>query len=307
MGLRIRTNVQSLISQRHLGASNDRVSKHMERLASGHRINKAADDAAGLAISENLRSDIRSMMQAKRNANDGVSLLQVAEGGLEEISNIMIRLKELSVQSASDTIGLHEREYLNREFMQLKDEVDRIAISTEFNGTRLLTGARDLGPELMESHNMPPWEVQVGKDYKLPPDSLDSPNPVNIIRIDFSEVNAMTTGDGSLGIGNAQEESGTRIDNKVDAQKSLSVLDDAITKLADFRSEIGSLQSRMESASRNLSVGTENLSAARSRIRDADFAIETSELTQASILSQAGASVLTQANQAPQIALKLLG
>lgn len=306
MGLRIRTNVQSLVSRRHLTNTGNRLQKSMEQLASGERINRAADDAAGLAISENLRADIRSMTQARRNALDGISFVQVAEGGLEEITNIMIRLKELSVQSASDTIGKDERRYLNREFMQLKDEVDRIAVSTEFNGTRLLAGNAELDPELMKSHNSAPWEIQVGKDYITPPDSLDEPNPVNIIRIDFSHVNALTTGEGSLGIGNSQDENSTRIDSKVEAQQSMSKLDEALTKVADFRSEIGSIQNRLETAGRNLSVGIENLSSARSRIRDADFARTTAEMTQSNILQQAGVSVLSQANQLPQVALQLI-
>lgn len=307
MGLRIRTNVQSLVSRRHLTNTGNRLQKSMEQLASGERINRAADDAAGLAISENLRADIRSMTQARRNALDGISFVQVAEGGLEEITNVMIRLKELSVQSASDTIGTEERRYLNREFMQLKDEIDRIAISTEFNGTRLLAGNAALDPELMKSHNAAPWEIQVGKDYITPPDALDSPNPVNIIRIDFSRVNALTSGEGSLNIGNSQDEGGTRIDSKTEAQQSMSKLDDALTMVADFRSEIGSIQNRLETAGRNLSVGIENLSSARSRIRDADFARTTAEMTQNNILQQAGVSVLSQANQMPQVALKLIG
>jgi flagellin len=306
MGLRIRTNIQSLIAQRNLSANNAKAAKHMENLASGYRINKAADDAAGLAISEALRADIRSLNQARRNANDGVSLLQVAEGGLEEINNIAIRLRELSIQSASDTIGARERDYLNREFMQLKDEIDRIAVSTEFNGTRLLIGQKDLPSDLLEEQNSWPMEVQVGKDYLQQSDSLDNPNPINIIRMDFGGMNASTEGENSLGLGSTQNESGTRIDSKVAAQNTINTLDTALNRIASFRGTIGALQNRLESTDRNLMTSVENLGAARSRIKDADFAYETAEFTQASILTQGGASVLSQANQLPNVALKLL-
>lgn len=306
MGLRIRTNIQSLTAQRNLLESTNKVSTHMQRLSSGYRINKAADDAAGLAISESLKSDIRSMAQARRNANDGVSLLQVAEGGLDEINNIMTRLRELSVQAASDTIGMRERQYLNLEFMQLKDEVDRIAVSTQFNGTHLLVGNAPLDPSIMKDHNYSPLEIQVGKDYLTPPDSLDSPNPINIIRFDFRNVIAMTGGEGGLGIGTSLDENGTRVDSKQSAQHSMAILDEAITKVSSYRAFFGSMQSRLVSTDRNLAIGMENLSAAKSRIQDADFAQETAEYTQANILQQAGVSVLAQANQMPQVVLKLL-
>ncbi len=306
MGLRIRTNVQSLIAQRHFTASNNEVQKHMERLASGYRVNKAADDAAGMAISETLRADIRSLGQAKRNTNDAVSLVQVAEGSLDEVSNILIRLRELSVQSSSDTIGARERRYLNEEFMQLKDEIDRIAVSTEYNGTRLLTGQADLDPELLADHNFSPLEIQVDKDYYQITDSLEAQNPVNIIRMNLGNMNALTDGDGSLGIGGSQNESGTSVDNKEAAQRSIDVLDSAFEKVATYRANLGAMQNRLVSTDRNLGVRIENLEMARSRIKDADFATETAEMTQQNILQQAGASILSQANQIPSIALKLL-
>ena len=306
MGLRIKTNVQSLIAQRHLGANQANASTRMSRLASGFRINKAADDAAGLAISENLRADIRSLAQAQRNANDSIALLQVAEGGLQEITNIMVRLKELSIQAASDTVGSRERDFLNREFMALKHEIDRIAISTEYNGTRLLVGNKEMDEQLMKAHNLSPLEFQVGKDYFLPPDSLEAPNPVNIIRADFSRMNATVAGEGSLGIGEPEDEEGTRIDSKVGAQTSIAKLDEALGKVASYRASIGAIQNRLSSTDRSLSISIENLSGAKSRIKDADFALESAEFTQASILTQSGASVLSQANQLPNIALKLL-
>ena len=306
MGLRIRTNVNSLMAQRHFGLAGEKVQKQTEKLASGYRINRGADDAAGFAIAEVLKADVRSLTQARRNANDAVSLVQTAEGGLDEINNILVRLRELGVQSASDTIGGRERRYLNEEFMQLKDEVDRIALSTEFNGTRLLAGNNELPQELREGHNWSPLEIQVGKSYLQQSDSLQAKNPVNIIRMNMDVFNAMTDGEHSLGIGNSQNEGGTRVDSKQDAQRSIATLEKAMQSVASYRGTLGALQNRLESTDRNLAIQIESLSAARSRIKDADFAAESAEMTQASILQQAGASVLTQANNYPQIALKLL-
>lgn len=307
MGLRIRTNVESLNAQRHLWQANVKVNSHMEKLASGKRINKAADDAAGLSIATKLGSNIRSLNQAKRNASDAVSMLQVAEGSLEEIGSIVTRLKELSVQAASDTVGNQERAYLNEEFMALKDEIDRITLSTEFNGTRMLIGNEgNVDPELLKAHNPSPLEMQINKDYILPSDALSNPNPVDIIRIDFNEMNAATEGPFSLDLGNSRNEGGTRIDSKEFAQQSMSKIDGALDRLSSYRSTIGAVQNRLISTERNLGVQIENLSAAKSRILDADFAVETSEYTQGNILMQSGASVLTQANQLPNIALKLV-
>ncbi len=306
MGLRVRTNVQSLNAQRHLGQSTKEVGRITERLSSGYRINRGADDAAGYAIAEVLRADIRSLQQARRNANDGISLVEVAEGGLAEINNIMVRLRELSVQAASDTIGVRERRYLNQEFLQLKDEVDRIAQGTEFNGTRLLTGQAELPEELLEDHNYSPLEVQVGKDYYVESDSLEARNPINVIRIDMSKMNALTEGENSLGIGSSENEEGARVDSKHNAQLSINTIDKAMQKIASYRAHLGAIQNRLTKTDRSIQIHTENLGAARSRIKDADFAAETAQMTQQTILQQAGASVLMQANQQPQIALKLL-
>ncbi|MBC7660361.1 MAG: flagellin FliC [Chitinophagaceae bacterium] len=306
MGLRIRTNTQSLNAQRHMGITNARLTSTMEKLSSGHRINKAADDAAGLAIATSLESDVRSLGQARRNSQDAVSMLQVAEGSLEEITNIVTRLKEVSVQAASDTVGQKERGYLNQEFMALKDEVDRIALNTDYNGTRLLIGSQAVSPELLKNHNPSPLEMQIGKDYLVPSDSLDARNPVNIIRIDFSQMSAATEGPNSLNIGNSANEAGTRIDNKADAQISMARIDSALERISSYRATIGAAQNRLISTERNLGVSIENMSAARSRIIDADYAHETADYTQDNILMQAGASVLTQANQQPNVALKLL-
>lgn len=307
MGLRIRTNVQSLVAQRHLGRTTQEVASAQSKLASGSRINHAADDAAGLAISEVLKADVRSLSQAKRNALDAVSLVQVAEGGLEEINNMMIRLRELSIQSASDTIGNRERTYLNNEFMALKDEIDRVALSTEFNGTRLLIGNKEVEDEdIMSEHNASPLEIQVGKDYLPLSDSREAYNPINIIRISFEDFNATTDGEGSLGIGSSVNEDGTTIDTKLDAQESINLIDQAMQKVASYRAQLGAFQNRLETTQSTLGISIENLATARSRIRDTDFAVETANLTQSTILQQAGASVLAQANQNPNIALKLL-
>ncbi len=306
MGLRVRTNVQSLIAQRHMMYSTEEVQKSSEKLASGYRINKGADDAAGFAISEVLRADIRSLGQARRNANDGVSLIEVAEGGLHEINNIMVRLRELSIQAASDTIGTRERQYLNQEFFALKDEVDRIALGTEFNGTRLLVGNSEIPEEMREHSNRPPLEIQVGKDYYLQVDSLEARNPTDVIRIDMSYLNAFTEGEGSLNLGNTGNAEGTRIDNKQSAQLSINQIDKSMQQVASYRASLGAIQNRLEKTDKAIAIQVEALSAAKSRIKDVDFASETANMTQQNILQQAGASVLAQANSAPQIVLKLL-
>jgi len=305
MGLRIKTNIASVNAQRRLNGSTEALQDSMAKMSSGNRINKAADDAAGLAISDNLRADIRSLSQAKRNANDGVSLVQTAEGGLTETANMLSRLRELAIQSSSDTIGNTERGFVDKEFLALKDEIDRIANSTEFNGTRLLVGNADLGSELANAEGTFPMEIQVGKDYFEGVDALGESNPVNIIKVDLGNLNAFTEGDGSLGIGKA--EGGTRVNTKQDAQRSIAVLDQAITRVNDYRSYLGAIQNRLGSTVRNLGVQGENLATAKSRISDTDFAEETAAMTQASILQQAGVSVLSQANVQPQIALKLIG
>ena len=303
MGLRIRTNVASLVAQRRLGVSTESLAESSAKLSSGSRINKAADDAAGLAISENLRSGIRSLNMAKRNANDGISIVQTAEGGLTEQSNMLIRLKELAVQSASDTIGNTERGFLDKEYTALKDEIDRIAAITEFNGTRLLVGDTEM-PTDMGPKSSFPLEIQVGQSYYETTDALDQRNPVNIIRMDFSNLNSFTTGENSLNIGRADE--GTRVVTKDDAHKSIGILDTAITRVNEYRAYLGAVQNRLTSTVQNLGSQVESMNTAQSRIRDTDFAEETAKMTQASILQQAGAAVLTQANQQPRVALSLL-
>ena len=307
MGMRIRTNVASLTAQRRLGQSSDALQSSMQKLSSGSRINKAADDAAGLAISENLRADIRGLNVAKRNALDGVSMVQTAEGGLEETTNMLVRLRELAVQGSSDTIGKQERGFLNKEYLQLKDEIDRIALSTEFNGTHLLMGnaAKDFGDELLNGNTGDnPLEIQIGKDYYKENDAVDARNPVNIIKIDMSMLNGFTTGEGSLNIGRAEE--GTQVIDKASAQGSITALDSAINRVNEQRAYLGAIQNRFTSTIANLGSQVENLDTARSRIRDTDFAAETATFTQSKILEQAGTSILGQANQLPQMALSLL-
>jgi flagellin len=307
MGLRIRTNVASLNAQRRLGQSTDAIGESGNKLASGERINKASDDAAGLAISENLRADVRSLNQAKRNAMDGVSLVQTAEGGLNETTNMLVRLRELAVQAASDTIGNTERGFLDKEYQALKSEIDRIANSTEFNGTRLLVGQVDLPEDMNSGANAFPLEVQISKDYYTESDSLENINPTNIIRIDLQNLNAYSSGENSLNINQSMAgEEVAGIDNKIGAQMSIGRLDTAITQVNEYRSYLGSIQNRLGSTIANLGIQTENLDTARSRIKDTDFAAETAEFTKMKILQQAGTSVLAQANQAPQVALGLL-
>ena len=320
MGLRIQTNVQSLTAQRNLSVSTKENEESLAKVSSGYRINKASDDAAGLAISDRLRSDIRGLGMAKRNANDGISLVQTAEGGMNEISNILTRLRELSVQGASDTIGNTERGFIHKEFNSLKDEIDRISVSTEYNGTRLLSNGGDGLPDALTKHsNQGPLEIQVGKNWNYHTDGKGADgefanNPVNVIRVNFDKINT-GTGVNGLNIGLSSEENedsagvyiaGDENKSKLRAQKSIDKLDLALEKVAGYRSDLGSVQSRLNSTISNLATQTENYSAANSRIRDTDFAEETAKLTQSNILKQAGVSILSQANQVPTMALSLL-
>ncbi len=276
MGLRINTNVASLNAQRNLTGTKWGLDKSLERLSSGYRINRAGDDAAGLAISENLRAQTRGLKQASRNAQDGVSLIQVAEGGLNEISSIMIRLRELAVQAASDTIGPVERQFLNVEYDQLVSEVDRIADSTEFNGTQLLSGTGSV------------LDFQVG-----------TRNDPNIDRLTFDSSKA-DANSAALGVNL------TSVADKASAQNSLAASDSAIVSVSAMRADFGAIQNRLQSTISNIGISVENLSAANSRIRDVDVAEETAELTRNNILLQAGTSVLAQANQTSNTALSLL-
>lgn len=277
MGMRINTNVASLSAQRSLGNNMRRMNDNLRKMSSGERITRAADDAAGLAISENLKAQIRGMRQSKRNANDAISMIQTAEGGLNEISSIIIRLRELSVQAASDTVGSTERGFTDIEFQQLKEEVDRISRSAEFNGIQLLDG----------SGGMLEFQVGIHNDPLL-----------DRLRYDGSKANTTLA---SLGL------SVEGVATKEGAQMSLQKLDDALVQVNAVRSELGATQNRLSSTVNNLAVSDENLSAAKSRIRDVDVAAETADLAKNNILVSAGTSVLAQANAAPNAALKLLG
>lgn len=277
MGLRISTNVSAINAQKSLYNTQIGMNRSMARLSSGFRINQAADDAAGLAISENLRGLIRGMRQANRNANDGISLVQIAEGNLNEVSSMLIRLRELGVQAASDTIGDTERKFLDVEYQQLKSEIQRISESTNYNGYDLLNGTGGV------------IDVQVGVQNDPFKD-----------RISFNAGAANSTLE-ALGLVTES------VATKEGAQMSLSMVDEAMVSVNAIRANFGAMQNRLQSTSNNLLNYEENMSAANSRIRDTDIATETTEMTRNSILMQAGISVLGQANQSAQMALKLLG
>jgi flagellin len=276
MGLRINTNVASLNAQRNLGSTRINLNRSLEKLSSGQRINRAGDDAAGLAISENLKAQIKGLGQAERNAEDGVSLVQIAEGALGEVSNILIRLRELSVQAASDTIGTTERKFLNVEFEQLTSEVDRIANSTEFNRVPLLNGTGSV------------FDIQIGTRNDPISDRLT---------FDASSADVNVA---ALGLNLAS------VSDKISAQNSLTSIDQAIISVSGIRADFGALQNRLQSTVNNIQVSIENLSSANSRVRDTDVAAETAELTKQNILMQAGTSVLSQANSSTNSALSLI-
>lgn len=277
MSLRISTNIPSLNAQRNLGSTNAAISKSFARLASGYRINQAADDAAGLAISENLKAQIRGLRQSARNAQDGMSLVQTAEGALNEISSMLIRLRELAIQGSSDTIGDTERQFIDVEYQQLKSEIQRITESTSFSGYNLLNGTGGV------------IDIQVGVNNDPFKD-----------RISF---NASSSNAGLEALGIAAESVG----NKESAQVSIGTVDEAIVSVNAIRANLGAIQNRLQSCYNNIRVSEENFAAANSRVRDADVAKETAELTRNNILMQAGVSVLGQANNMKQIALKLIG
>jgi flagellin len=276
MGLRIATNVPALSAQRNLYSVGNAQQTSMARLASGYRINKASDDAAGLAISETLKAQIRGLKQANRNANDGMSLAQVAEGGMGEVSNMLVRMRELAIQAASDTIGDKERAYVDIEYQQLKSEIDRTANSTKFNGVALLTGQGGI------------YDFQVGSQNNEFED-----------RISFDTAVGDST---AVGLGISE----ISVADKLSSQDSLGFIDEAINKINGARANYGALQSRLQSTAEYLMVAEENYSAANSRIRDTDVAAESTALAKSNILQQAATSILSQANTSQQLALKLL-
>lgn len=277
MSLRINTNVQSLRAQNTLRKITEDQGNALERLSSGKRINRSKDDAAGLSISGKLIAEIRGSQQAVRNANDGISMVQVAESGMNEISNIVVRMRELSVQAASDTIGDTERKFTDLEFQELVNEVNRISGSTSFNGKSLLVGEGDL------------VDIQVGVQ-----------NNKDLDRIGFDPSRTSVTSE-SLGV------TGLDVSTKVNAQDNLEKIDNALDTLNANRSVLGALQSRLASTTKNLSTKIENLSQANSRIIDTDYSKATADLTKSNILAQSNISVLSQANSRATHVLRLLG
>ncbi|MGE4232416.1 MAG: flagellin [Bacteriovoracia bacterium] len=277
MGLRINTNLASLTAQRVLGLNQLTTAKTMQRLASGDRITSAADDAAGLSISERIRGQIRSQKQAQRNANDGISLVQVAEGGMGDVSNNLIRMRELAIQASSDTIGDRERAFIDQEIQQLKTEIERVANSTNFNGQNLLNGSSDKDV----------LDIQVGS-FNKESDRIGYAVNDYDLRID------------NLGIDDTEV---TDIDAARDA---LQEVDDALDKVNAYRASLGAIQNRLQSTSNSIGLSVESLASANSRIRDTDIAEESAELVRKNILNAAGVAVLSQANQIPSQALRLL-
>ncbi|MFP5386755.1 MAG: flagellin [Bacteriovoracia bacterium] len=277
MGFRINTNISSIAAQRSLTVNNRESESVLSKLSSGSRITKAADDAAGLAISEKMKANIRSMKQADRNANDGISLVQTAEGGLNEVSSILTRMRELAVQTASDTVGDVERGMTNMEYQNLKLELERISQVTEFNGKKLLNGEGDT------------YDFQIGSNNDAFNDRISYNAGVVNSRLD------------SLGVSELD------VSSKEGSQDSLAALDGAIEKVSGHRAYLGAIQNRLVSTSNNLQVNVENLSAANSRIRDVDYAEATAAKAKNDILGAAGTSVLAQANMSSQGALKLIG
>lgn len=271
MALYITNNVSSLNAQRNINKSQFGLTKSLERLSSGLRINKAGDDAAGLAISEKLRSNIRAMNQASRNASDGISMIQTAEGAMDEINSMLVRMKELAEQAATGTVGADERGYLSGEYTSLRDEITRIADATKFNETNLLDGTLGV-------------EIQIGI----------SDGTTDVLSVAVSDVDAL-----ALSLTSS-------IASVANAQAALTSVTGAIDTIAGRRADLGALQNRLESIVNNIDTVVENLTAAESRIRDVDIAAETANLTKYTILVQAGVSVLTQANQSPTVALSLL-
>lgn len=278
MGLRINTNIASQEVQKNLRASSSEQEVEFARLSSGKRITKAADDAAGLAISKKLEASTKGLNMAARNANNAISLVQVAEGGLNESTNILTRLRELSVQAGSDTVGDQERGFLNMEYQQLSQELDRIAQTTNFNGMYLLKGDSSNGT----------LDFQVGA-YG---------GEANRIQFDAGNTDATSE---SLGV------SGTSINDKADAWDNLERIDSAIDKVSGFRANMGAIQSRLQTSVNNLEVQSLNQENARSRIEDTDYAASSAKVASSNIMKAAGQSVLAQANDLPMGALKLIG
>lgn len=283
MAIVVNTNVAALNAARNLSNTQSLLSKSLERLSSGFRINRAGDDAAGLAISERMKAQIRSTNQASRNTMDGISLVQTAEGAYEEISNILIRLRELAVQSANGTLSSAARDAIDTEYDQLVAEITRIANVVTFNGVQLLAGNT--------SSTAVSFSLQVGTGTT----SSDT------ISVTIQPAKASVFGSGGVDL------TALSLTSASGAQDALTTIDNAVSAANTSRAGLGAAQNRLEATARNLAVAVENLAAANSRIRDVDVAQESAELARAQILAQAGAAVLAQANQVPALALVLLG
>ena len=275
MALTVNTNLASIQAQRSLSRVTEQLGQSFRRLSTGLRIATAADDAAGLAISERLRAQVRSMDQARRNANDGISMVQTAEGALNESGDLLIRLRELAVQASNGTVSGADRDTLQQEFGDLVDEIDRIAQSTEFNDIKLLDG----------SQGSVTFHVGIGTTAGV--DTLD---------VALDSARAADLGIDALDVGSSG-----------DPTAAIDAIDGAIDSVSGLRGRLGAMQNRLGSTINNLAVQTENLSAAESRIRDVDVAYETAQLTKLQIMQQAAISVLGQTNALPQAALRLLG
>jgi flagellin len=276
MGLRIATNIASQTVQKNLKDVSNAGNSQLEKLSSGKRITKASDDAAGLAIATNLEAQTKGLRQATRNANDGISLVQTAEGGLNETTNILTRLRELTIQAASDTVGETERGFLDKEYQQLSKEIDRISESTVFNGTQLLNG-----------------KGKGSMDFQVGAFSGEQ----NRITFESDESDASSS---SIGV------EGTSISEKGDALDAISNVDEAIEKVSGQRANLGSIQSRLQSTVKNLETQTINQDSARSVIQDVDVAEASASLASNTVVKNAGVSTLAQANQIPNAALRLL-
>jgi len=285
MAVRIFNNIPSLTAQRILGVNNNRLALSVERISSGIRINRAADDAAGLAISEGLRSDIRALRQAVRNASDGISLMNVTEGALNEQSGILIRLRELASQAATGTVGSTERQTIQLEFTALRSELDRISATTEFNGQKLIDGNLASGIAI-NSHTL----IQIGLDSSAN-SRIDLNTQINLASIDSTQ----------LAIHNLS------VTASSEALTALDKINEAIGSITESRGKVGAVHNRLTRSIANLSVSVENLTAAESSIRDADIAEEVAELTRNQILVQTATAMVGQANLIPQSVLQLLG
>jgi flagellin len=282
MGMRIKSNIESLMTQRKLSENLEELNDSLQKLSSGLRINKSADDAAGLAISETMRAKIRSFSQAKRNASDGISLLQTGEGGLSELNNIIIRMRELTTQAASDTVGPTERSFLNKEFQELSQEINRIKDQTEFNGRKILSDE--------EENNI---NIQVGVNFRTADGETNTDNEVITLNFeDLADLNESLTELTDLSI---EGESGEDLEGG-NVEDIFSTLDNSMLNVTKTRATFGALQSRLNSTITSIDIGSENLSAAQSRIRDVDYASETARFAQSKILVNAGSAIMAQAN-----------